>query len=257
MIGAKEVSPEVVDNYFGAFVSSHPDDNFRRMRAKSLLPGQNPGQWDHPSRTILAAQWADKYGEARETARLLYSLHPTLTHYAGHSVLKLTGIQFDEIKNLRKGGKLPPYGFSIDVGAIDEETRPEYGFSRPRAKHFSEDVVPDATFLGYRVTLPVVAIGGIDVNPDGKAEFNSALKERADFEVYSGRVCLEADRTLYRKTRHREIGSQVFGNGRSFGVMYELLDYIGGPQNEAFRELFASEEISPEKPLINLGPLAA
>lgn len=257
MIGAKYLPEAIADSYYWSFHANYYEAETRRQNALTLVPG-NPAreqEWQYPTRAILATQWDDTPQQGLETARLLYSLSPTLIYYTGQSVLKLTGIDYSEIKNLRNGGELPPYGFSIDIGQVDETTHPEYGFRRTPKNLRPSGVNPDATLLDYQVTLPVLKGPSLEVDHNGKVEVNEPIGKRADFLAYMGRVCLEADRTLYRQTRYTEVGNVVFGNGRSFGAVYELLKHVGGPQNEAFQEMFEHDKVSPTEPLMNLDSL--
>lgn len=254
MIGAKYLPEHIANSYYWNFRANYYEPETRRQNALTLVPG-NPAreqEWKYPTRTILAAQWDDTPGQALETARFLYSLSPTLIYYTGQSILKLTGITYPEIKSLRNGSELPPYGFSIDIGLIDNHTQPEYGFRRTPQKQRTAELDPHATLLDYQITLPVVSGPSIDVSYDGKVEINEPLTKQSDFLAYIGRVCLEADPTLYRRTRHTEVGNLVFGNGRSFGAVYELLNHVGGPQNEAFQDLFQHGKIIPDQPLTHL-----
>lgn len=258
MIGVKQLYPAITESYYWSFYVKNCNPEARRNIAKTLIPGNSSPEvhWQYPTRTILTAQWNDTHKQGLETARILYSFEPTLTYYMGQSVLKLTGITAPEIKNLQKGGELPWNGFSIDTGIITENTYPEYGFRRTPKKYLPHDVDSNGTFLDYQISLPVAAGPSIDVSGDGKVEINQPFKDYTDFIAYTGRVCLDANTELYSRTRQTQVGNLAFGNGRSFGIVYDLLKITAGPQHEAFQELFTRNEVSPSQPLVGLTHLA-
>jgi hypothetical protein len=258
MNGAKHLHAASEESYYYSFRTNYFEAETRRLNAITLIPG-NPAReqdWQYPTRTVLAAQWNDSIKQGLETARVLYSLEPTLNHYLGQSVLKLTGISTPEVKALREGNELPPFGCSIDIGVINQGTRPEYGFRKTPKRCLPTDVNPNGAFLDFQVSLPVTAGPSIEVSGDGKIEIHESFRDTTDFTAYSGRVSLESDQTLYARTRQTEVGNLVFGNNRSFGIVYELLKATGGPQFEAFQEQFEHDKISPFQPLTALDSIA-
>lgn len=257
MIGAKYLPNAVAESYYYSYLSKFNETEKRRRLARTLVPGNNSQDivWQYPTRTILTAQWNDTCKQGLETAKVLYSFEPTLSYYVGQSVLKLTGITASEIKDI-KNGEIPKYGFSIDVGIADNNTYPEYGFRSTPDRLKPSSIDPQSILLDYQVSLPVASGVSIDVTSDGKVEINEPLKDRSDFVIYSGRVSLERDTELYSQTRHSEVGNLAFGNGRSFGIVYELLKATGGSELEAFQDLFGQHEISPSHTLSALGSIA-
>lgn len=254
MIGAVKQSSNYVESFFAGFRGRYPTPEKRRLAAKTLIPGTfSIENWsEYYTRTVLAAQWGDSVSESYKTAEVLYSLDPTLVKYIGQSILKLTGISYSDLRNLRNGNNLPPYGFSIDIGAIDEKTSPEYGFRQTPRNRIPSNAPVDSTFLDFQVSLPVMSGGSIEVYSDGSLEVNSSFVARKDFVAYSGSVSLEDNEEIYRTTRQTEVGALVFGNKRSFGVVYELMRSIGGEHFDALRSVCDQGYVSPDNSMLHL-----
>jgi|ERR1700741_5379907 len=259
MIGSKRLHRPIADSYYWGFNSHYDNPAVRRASAKTLLPNSplRPINWEYPTRTILAALWNDTPRQTRETAFTLYSLAPTLEYYLGHSVVKLTGVTTEDLKKIREVKELPPHGLSIDVGLIHEDTRPEYGFRKTPLKSLPKDVDPTSTFLDFQVSLPVTLEASVDISHDGKVDIYPPVKPEADFVAYSGTVSLEPSAELYAQTRRAEVGTLAFGNGRSFGIVYDVLKATGGPEWAAFRDLFEEGGLSANQPLTNLDLIAS
>ena len=253
MIGAIQAREQDISAYHFGFLRAYPTEESRREAAQSLVPGSDKEViWDYATRTILAAQWGDDLAESHETAKLLYSIDPTRAYYTGQNVLKISGIDFTDIKKLRKGGTIPEYGFSIDIGVIDQDSLPEYGFRPTPRANTPSGAEKNARFLDFQVSLPVVPVSSLDVSRDGTIEVSLPLRERVDFPIYTGSVCLEPNIGLYHATRNVMSRELVFGNTRSFGTIHDLMHAVGGRPKEAFGTLFEEGEASPSKRLPNL-----
>lgn len=254
MTGAIKQRQNFTESFYTGFRGRYPTPEKRREAAKTLIPGTfSIENWsEYYTRTVLAAQWGDSLAESFKTAEILYSLEPTLVQNMGQSVLKLSGITFSELRGVKTGGKLPPYGFSIDVGAISNDTSPEYAFRRTPQNRMPSSAPENSTFLDFQVSLPVIAGGSIEVYSDGSLELNPSYVPTKDFVAYSGTVSLEDNTELYRKTRQTEVGNLVFGNRRSFGIVYELMRSVGGEHFNALRTIYHQGNISPDNPILHL-----
>jgi hypothetical protein len=256
MIGNKLARQNHVDNFFTSFRGRFLNPHDRLAAARTLLPDvQEKIDWMYATRTVLAAQWADELPEARATARLLYSLSPTLERYMGESVVRLTGASPQDIKAMSRGAAPPSYGLSLDLGAIDEKTEIEYAFRRTPHQNIPEGVQPEAKFLDFQVSLNVRTGPTLELSPEGNLEAGAPVGERTDFIAYAGSVCLEMNRTLYHQTKRTEVGNLAFGNARAFGLVYETLKGVGGEQFDTFQELFDDRQVAPELPLTTLDML--
>lgn len=257
MIGNIKPHPETIDSYYTSFISKFPDPTRRRLAALSLLPGKSPveGFAEYPTRTILAAQWADSRPAHRATAELLYSLSPTLLHMTGQTILRMTGITYQDILLSRKGTELPRYGWSIDIGHIQKSNSLEYGFRPTPTRSRPSDLRPGSNLLDFQVSIPVKSVGSLDTFTGQTPEISTPIKETADFPAYSGTVSLEQSGELYSRVRDVRTSELIFGNGRSFGVVYAVMKASDGELFEAFKDQMSSGNISPQEPLPDLSTL--